>query len=227
MNPDPYFSRPEVSNSDLSALKRLLYGGYDHDPTAAYAFGSLIDAMITENHRVDYYNRELDGYTYSREDFELAKRMKAAFCKDEFGKFIIANCNFQAISIEHGFEIQYGGFTFTLDVRCKWDFLFGKAFKMGGDIKSTTAETQEQFEAACEYFDYFRSRAWYMDIEGTDKDILIGISKKNCKIFKINIDRTAPIGSKARNYYEKGKAEYQDLAFKYWMLFDGLKKQAA
>ncbi len=216
---DPYFSRPEVSNSDLSALKKLLYGGSDHDPTKAFADGHLLDAMITENHKVDYFKRTLNGYTYSVEDFENTRKMQKVFYKDQFGQMVLKHCSFQHISISPEFQLNYNGYEFTLPARCKWDFLFPKAFKMGGDIKSTAAETQEQFEAACEYFDYFRSRAWYMDIEGTDKDMLIGISKKNHKIFKIAINR----GDK---YHQKGKEQYTDLAFKYWMFFDGLKLTA-
>jgi hypothetical protein len=223
---DPYFSRPEVSNSDLSALKKLLYGGNDHDPTKAYADGHLLDAMITENYKVDYFKRALNGYTYSVEDFENTRKMQRVFYKDPFGKMVLQHCSFQHVSIQPDFKLNYNGYEFTLPARCKWDFLFPKPFKLGGDIKSTAAETQEQFEAACEYFDYFRSRAWYMDIEGTDKDMLIGISKKNHKIFKINIDRNAQAGSKARNYYEKGKEQYTDLGFKFWMFFDGLKLTA-
>lgn len=221
---DPYFDRSEVSNSDLTALKKLLYGGNDFDPTHAYAFGTLIDCMITEAEKVDYYNRTVDGesYLYSVEDFERAKRMKTSFNKDEFAQLVLKHASFQHIAIQHDWPILYGGFEFKLNVRCKFDFFF-PGWKMGGDIKSTMAETQSQFEAACHHFDYFRSRAWYMDISGTEKDMLIGISKKNFKVFKISLDKNAPIGTKARDLYELGKAQYQELAFKYWLMFDGLK----
>lgn len=224
MASDPYFGRPEVSNSDLTALKKLLYGGLDIDPTYAFAFGTLVDAIITEHYKVDYYNRRVDGenYQYSHEDFERAKRMKSAFNKDDFAKMVLEYANFQHIAVQHNWPIVYGGFEFQLDVRCKWDFFFPN-WKMGGDIKSTVSETAEQFEAACHHFDYFRSRAWYMDISGTEKDMLIGISKKNFKVFKIGLDKNAPIGTKTRDLYELGKAQYQELAFKYWLMFDGLK----
>lgn len=220
MEQDPYFSRPEVSNSDLSSLKKLLYGGSDIDPTHAYAFGTLIDNMITESHKVDYFNRTVQGqdYTYSADDFERATNMKKAFNKDPFCVAMNKAAEFQAISVKHGFDIEYNGFNFKLDVRCKWDLLV-RSWNIGGDIKSTAATSQSQFEAACEHFDYFRSRAWYMDIEGTDKDMLIGISKKNFKVFKIPINR----GDKL---YNKGKKEYQDLAFRYWALFGDLKLTA-
>ena len=223
MTMDPYFSRSEVSNSDLSKLKALLYPREQFgDITRAYAFGTLIDNMITEPHKVNYFKLRVEGqfvdFPFTQADFELAKAMKAAYMKDPFCKMINDAASFQDISVQHNWPIEYNGHQFTLDVRCKWDLLV-RSWKMGGDIKSTAAETQSQFEAACEYFDYFRSRAWYMDIEGTNEDMLIGISKVNCKVFKIPITR----GDKL---YKKGKAEYQDLAFKYWHLFDGFKLTA-
>lgn len=224
---DPYFLRSEVSNSDLSSLKDLLYPRPEFgDKYKAFAFGTLLDAIITEHHKVDYYTLSIDGhgYTYTQEDFDLAIAMKKSALKDSVAKMFIDNADFQSVSIQHNWPIEYNGFEFVLSqgVRCKWDLLI-RDWKMGGDIKSTTAETQSQFEAACEHFDYFRSRAWYMDIEGTNKDMLIGISKVNQKVFKISLDRNAPIGTKARNLYEKGKAEYQELAFKYWLFVDGFK----
>ncbi|WP_231489870.1 hypothetical protein [Pedobacter sp. Leaf170] len=221
MAQDPYFGRPEVSNSDLSSLQDLLYPHAEFgDKRKAYAFGTLLDNLITEPDKVDLFNLtvQYQDYSYTQEDFDLALKMKRAYMKDPFCKTINDAADFQAISIQQDWPINYMGFEFKLDVRCKWD-LFVPDWKMGGDIKSTFAETQKQFEQACEHFGYFRSRAWYMDIGGTDKDMLIGISKKNCKIFKIPINR-------GDDLYQKGKAEYQELAFKWWMLFDGLKLTA-
>ena len=224
---DPYFDRKEVSNSDLSALKKLLYGGIDFDPTHAYAFGTLIDCMITEPEKVNYFKKTVVGesYQYLEEDFERAKKMKIAFNKDEFAKLVLKHASFQHIAFQHAWPICYNGIEFKLDVRCKFDFFF-PGWKIGGDIKSTASETLDQFESACHYFDYFRSRAFYMDISGNEKDMLIGISKNNFKVFKISLDKNAQIGTKARDLYELGKQEYQDLAFKYWHLFDGFKLTA-
>ncbi|KEQ31238.1 hypothetical protein N180_03035 [Pedobacter antarcticus 4BY] len=224
---DPYFGRSEISNSDLSALQELLHPKPQFgDKEYAYAFGTLLDNLITEPDKVDLFNLTVkyQTYRYTTEDFELAKAMKRAYYKDPFAKMISDAADFQAISTRYNWLMNYNGFDFTLEAgtRCKWDLLV-RAWKMGGDIKSTAAETQSQFEAACEHFGYFRSRAWYMDIEGTNKDMLIGISKKNQKIFKIAIDRNAPITDMSRKLYEHGKAQYEELAFKYWLLFDGLK----
>jgi hypothetical protein len=223
MAQDPYFGRPEVSNSDLSALQEMLnpkpqFG----DKEYAYAFGTLLDNLITEPNKVDLFNLtvQYQTYRYSAQDFELALAMKKAYLKDPFCKIINDAADFQAISTRYNWMMNYNGFDFSLSAgtRCKWDLLV-KAWNMGGDIKSTASETQSQFEAACEHFGYFRSRAFYMDIEGTNKDMLIGISKKNQKIFKIAINR----GDKL---YEHGKAQYEALAWQYWLLFDGLKISA-
>lgn len=217
---DQYYSRSEVSNSDLSSLRELLYPRPQFgDKERAFAFGTLIDFMITEPHKVDLYNLTVEGqyahFPFTQADFDLAKEMKKSYMKDPFCKMISENADFQSISISHDFPIVHNEFEFHLSagVRCKWDLLVRK-WKMGGDIKSTMAKTQKEFEQACDHFDYFRSRAWYMDIEGTERDMLIGISKVNQKVFTIPITR----GDKLYNY---GKSQYQELSFKYWLYVDG------
>lgn len=47
-NPDAYYLRPEVSNSDLTALKELLHPRLRFgNREEAFRFGSLVDAGIT------------------------------------------------------------------------------------------------------------------------------------------------------------------------------------
>jgi hypothetical protein len=205
-----YYARKEVSNSDLSWLKQQLYPRDAVDLTDAYRFGSLIDAMITEPSRVDYFTRTLDEHTFNADDFKKAERMKRAFYDDDFCRMIITGMDGQKVmSARRKLDCQ--GFDFELDCRCKWD-IWRKDLKWGGDIKSTTATTQSQFEAAAEHFDYDRQRAWYMDIAGAKKDVLIGISKVNFKVFKIFIGKDS-------DFYRKGVEKYLDLAMKWHLLF--------
>ena len=71
---DTYYQRSEVSNSDLTELKNLLYPRTQYgDKEKAFKFGSLIDAMITEPERVRYDKRMVDDILYSGEDWELAE----------------------------------------------------------------------------------------------------------------------------------------------------------
>jgi hypothetical protein len=210
-----YRAFPAVANSDLG----WLYEQEQDDDTkidlrAAYANGTLIDCMITEKHRVNIYTRRIEGedYRYSKAEFDNARKMKAAADKDPFLQQMLKDCHFQHISYNPNFEIEHNGFKFELPVKCKWD-LRHKTANLGGDIKSTVATTQKQCEAAFKYFGYDRSRAWYMDIEGTDNDIVIFISKKPpYNIFKIPIRRGDKI-------YQEGKKKYQELAYKWFTMF--------
>ncbi len=217
---DPYYFMPEVSNSDLSWLKKYwMQEDQIHDVEQAYRFGTLIDCMITEPEKINYFNMTCAGERYSREEFDLAKKMKAAFYKDEFCATLAKHSEFQKVSIKKDFLIEHDGFQFTLDVRCKWDLYAMPKLRLSGDIKSTTAVSQKQFEDACRHFDYDRQRALYMDIEGVENDMLIGISKVNCKVFKLPIKRGG-------EFYNSGKLKYQELAFKYWYLFSQITEAA-
>lgn len=213
---DPYYSRPEVSNSDLTELKKY-WQIQDEiiDLEKAYRFGTLIDCMITEPHKVNYFTLMCAGVKYSSSEFELAEQMKKAFWRDEFCATMARHSEYQKVSVRHGFPIEHDGLAFSLDVRCKWDLYAMPKLKMSADIKSTACTTQKQFEEAVRYFDYDRQRAIYMDIENVSSDMLIGISKVNLKIFKVPVKRGGDL-------YLTGKSKYQELAFKYWYLFEDL-----
>ena len=56
MSINNYYSRSEVSNSDLTELKNILHPRMQFgDKEAAFRFGTLVDALITEPSKVDYY----------------------------------------------------------------------------------------------------------------------------------------------------------------------------
>lgn len=213
MNPDPYYGRPEVSNSDLTELKELLYPRPQFgDREAAFRFGTLVDAIITEPQRVNFYQHTVDDTPYSDDEFQLAVEMRRALYaearKDPFLDKVLNTASTQCVSINPCQQFNYGDLTFTLPTRCKWDW-FLDIVHFGGDLKSTFAETQAQFDEAVDFFDWDRSRAWYMDVAGTDMDFIYAISKKNCRIFKKFIQRDDPI-------YRQGREKYEDLAFRYW-----------
>ncbi len=215
-NPDTYYSRQEVSNSDLTELKNLLYPRAQYgDKEKAFRFGSLLDVMITEPERVRYDKRMIDDEVYSREDWTLAEEMKKSLRheahRDPFLKYVLEKAETQKSSINKKQEFEYGSFKYALDTRCKWDWWLPD-MRFGGDLKSTSAETQKQFIECVEFFDWDRSRAWYMDIEESNQDFIYAISKKNCKVFKLMIKRDSDI-------YRRGKEKYEELAFKWWQLF--------
>lgn len=214
-NPDSYYLRTEVSNSDLTELKNYLYPRTQYgDKEKAFKFGTLVDALITENERVHYSKRMVDDVTYSREDFELGLAMREALRKearkDEFLRAVLSNSDTQKFMVNKSQRFLYGNFEYTLDTRCKWDWWL-PSFGFGGDLKTTFAESQNQFNEAIDFFDWDRSRAWYMDIAGSQQDFIYAISKKNLKIFKAFIRRD-------NDTYKRGKEKYDELAFKWWQL---------
>lgn len=216
---DPYFSREEVSNSDLSWLEKYWQrSDLIYDIESAYRFGSLLDAMVTEPEMINYYKRTCAGYEFNKKEFELAEKMKGAFWKDEFCTMLALNSKMQSVVTIDDFEIEHNGFSFSMPVRCKFDFDAMDKLKLTGDLKSTAAKTFKQFLAACHHFGYFRQRAWYMDLRKSDRDMLIGISKEDKpQVFKIPIERGGEL-------YKIGKAQYQELAWKFFYLFGDLDK---
>lgn len=213
MNPDNYYNRNEVSNSDLTELKNLLYPRLQFgDKEKIFAFGSLVDAIITEPSRVNFYQLTVDEVKYTEDDFCLAREMHRSLLmearKDQFLAYVLQNSDTQKFMVKVR-DFEYCGFKYRLPTRCKWDWFLPSA-GFGGDLKTTFASTQSQFDEAVDFFDWDRSRAWYMDIAGSDKDFIYAISKKNCKVFKKFINRGDQV-------YERGFDKYNDLAFKYYL----------
>ncbi len=212
-NHDTYYSRSEVSNSDLTELKNILHPRMQFgDKEAAFRFGSLVDAIITEPARVDYYRLAVDDEQYSEDEFrhaqELARSLRHEARRDPFLAKVLELAETQRSMANKSQGFSYCGFGFALDTRCKWDWWLG-AF--GGDLKTTFASTQGQFEEALDFFDWDRSRAWYMDIAHSDRDFIYAISKKNCHVFKKFITRGDAV-------YCRGREKYEELAFQYWCL---------
>ena len=214
-NPDTYYQRSEVSNSDLTALKELLHPRLQFgNREEAFRFGSLVDAIITEPSRVNFFRHTVDDTQYSEDEFlhakEMYKSLRSEARKDAFLDHVLKNAETQNFMVNKNQEFEYCGFPYRLDTRCKWDWWLSGA-KFGGDLKTTAAGTQKEFEEMIDFFDWDRSRAWYMDIAGSDRDFIYAISKKNGKIFKKFINRGDEI-------YNRGRDKYEYLAFQWWCL---------
>lgn len=212
-NPDTYYNRTEVSNSDLTELKNMLYPKLQYgDKEKIFAFGSLVDALVTEPARVNRFQLTVDDVKYTEDDFRLAMEMQKSLVResrrDEFLAYVLNNSDTQKFMVRVR-EFEYCGFSYTLPTRCKWDWWLPKV-GFGGDLKTTFAVSQSQFDEAVDFFDWDRSRAWYMDIAGSSRDFIYAVSKKNCKVFKKFIQRGDRI-------YGRGREKYDELAFKYYL----------
>jgi hypothetical protein len=214
-NPDEYYLRSEVSNSDLTELKNILYPRPQYgDKEKAFRFGSLVDAILTESNRVNYYRYTVDDVQYTRDEFEHARSMVRSLRNysrhDAFLAKVLDVAETQRFMVNHGQQFSYCDFPFKLDTRCKWDWWLDD-YGFGGDLKTTFAATRQQFEQAIDFFDWDRSRAWYMDIAKSDRDFIYAISKVNGQVFSKTITRDSEI-------YRRGREKYESLAFHYWSL---------
>lgn len=214
-NQDEYYRRSEVSNSDLTELKNLLHPRPQFgDKEAAFRFGTLVDAVITEPERVNYYRLTVDDVQYTEDEFLIAqdmyKSLKMEARRDPFLAKVLEMAETQRFMVNKQQVFEYGGFHFRLDTRCKWDWFF-PLMNFGGDLKTTFATTQKQFDEAVYFFDWDRSRAWYMDIAQSDRDFIYAISKQNGRVFKKFINRGDEI-------YRRGREKYEELAFQWWCL---------
>lgn len=210
---DTYFSRPEVSNSDLSNLDKYFKDSdFIRDATEAYRMGTLVDLYITEPDKVDHFKLTAGGYTYSRDEFDKVKEMKQAAMNNNMFSMLMKNSTFQQV-LSGIVKLQYDGIDFELNMRCKFD---GFMKTWGWDLKSTTATTQKQFIEACYHFDYDRQRSVYMELAGSNQDYIIGISKVNHKVFHLPIKR-------GDEFYKSGMKKLNEIGFKYWSLFGDVK----
>ena len=213
-NPN-YYERSEVSNSDLTELKNQLHPHMQYgDKEAAFRFGSLVDAIITEPDRVNYYQYTVDDVQYTEDEFrhasDMYRSLRSEARHDAFLAKVLEIADTQHCMVNKAQAFEYGGFGFTLDTRCKWDWFIREA-GFGGDLKTTSASSQKEFEDAVDFFDWDRSRAWYMDIAHSDRDFIYAISKKNNRVFKKFINRDDTV-------YQRGREKYEELAFQYWCL---------
>lgn len=214
---DAYYGMDETSNSDFSTLAKYWQSfqlSYDID--AAFRFGTLLDCMLTEPQRIDYFQFTCAGLQYTREEFDLAERMRRSFMADEFCRMIMEQSVPQSVVVDPAFPITHLGFTFTLAMRAKLDFDASAKLGIIADLKTTKAKTEKEFRVMIEAFSYDRQAAVYMDLKKTDRFMLIGVSKiEPYRVFKVAIKR-------GEDLYNSGRAKYEELAYLHHNLFSFL-----
>ena len=218
---DPYYSRSEVSNSDLTSLKLQLHPQLDFvkekDKKKAFHLGTLVDALVTEPAKANHFRKTVDNEQYTDDDWKWGKaqleKLRKQAKKDPFLDHILKTADGQKWFANPCQHFDVGCYSFDLPTRCKFDWWLGN---FGGDLKTTTATSQDQFENAVDFFDWDRSRAWYMDLTHSlnplfgNQDFIYAVSKTSNKVFFKKIIR-------GDETYLRGKEKYLELAFKYWL----------
>lgn len=204
-----YHRLPQISNSTLSAFKRQLEGHPPLNCRHALDFGNLVDAMITETDlEVNEYMIKCDSLTAV--DKSAAMQMTAVFHNDPRCSLIHEFSETQKIFFGR-LSFQHDYLNVSFETRCKVDFYMEHNSTIV-DLKTTAAKSQKAFNAACDYFDYDRQAAFYLDTTGADTFVLIGISKnKPYNIYFKTIKR-------GDSDYRSGKLKYMNLMVKYELL---------
>jgi hypothetical protein len=213
-----YFDLPEVSASDLGALKRLYYGLPDNREHLRdiFDFGSLVDAMLTEKHKLDPSTLGLlqdNGFYiyYTREVWLQAERLARNLAEDPLVARMLPLCRGQYI-FRRTLNFNYQGDDFQIRARCKFD-LYGKTIGTGLDFKTTACKSQKEFVASIEFLDYDKAAAWYMDLARIDRFLIIAAAKKSDKIFKYVIHRDDET-------HKRGVEKYSLWAYRWKMLIE-------
>lgn len=187
-----YYQLPEVSSSDLGELERMFYDRPRPDLEQVFAFGSLVDAMLTEQSKLKTLTLQLveDGGNvlhFSYETWRLASKLATILQRDPLVSCYLPGSIGQYI-FRRTLSFTYNGEEQKIRGRCKFD-LFNKAHKTGLDFKTTSCKTYKAFVACIEHFDWDKQAAWYMDLARIDYHWIIGISKSTSEVFKYAIKR--------------------------------------
>jgi hypothetical protein len=186
-----YYSQPFLSNSYLGEIAKAVHDKHQIDPVVlqkAFAYGSDIDAMLTEPSELDLEGDNLRAALLSHKAVhsvpilsQLLTHRDVKFQHECYGK--LEGVNFKA---------KLDGIVKPLG------FLI--------EIKTTASQSESSFFAnGFKNLDYDRQIAVYLDLSKTDTCIMIAITKKEpIKVFHRVFTRASP-------EYLSGKAKYQKL----------------
>lgn len=178
-----YFNSEYVSNSDLKRLRKLIDPKFEDpaDLEEIFAFGNLVEDVILEPHKANYQHK----------DIEKAKEMERTFRADPICNKLLATYDLRR---QHEF---YRLDRFGVKARCKMD-ADSKALGLVFELKGLAVESDNAFEEAIDRFDYDQGLAWYLDVSGYRKALIVAVSKKKTdRLFKRIVDRD-------HVYYKRG-----------------------
>ncbi|MEM6297313.1 MAG: hypothetical protein AAF740_01350 [Bacteroidota bacterium] len=162
-----------------------------------FAFGSLLDAMITEPERVEATTRTLyddtgEILTFDVDTYQHSKRLANSFWDHPLMRPLCDGIQFQKEIYRLNF---HGG-----KARCKFDGLH-KRLGIGLEIKGLAVSSMKALLNSIELLDYDRGAAWYMDLAKIDCMLLACIRKDGNGVLPFVIKRNDPV-------YLSGKIKY-------------------
>jgi hypothetical protein len=197
-----------ISNSDLSAFKKLVNLAPEMNLSRAYNMGNMVEAMIQGECSEEYEAQA------EKSEIETARLIVEAGLADPTLKLFLEGAKIQHEVYRQNFPVEYEGQEIAIPFRAKLDIL-KKQFRAGADIKTTACTNKDSFVQSIFHFDYDRQAAVYMDAARLDSFMFIGLSKKRNRISrKHEVYKFAIMRNDAS--YTSGKAKFNYLAFNYY-----------
>lgn len=158
---------PHVSNTDLSDLKASILGQLRRPNPVALAFGSHFHTAVLEP---QYYQRSAERGIKWPDLETLARQLRRQrYCRDLLYRGQ-AEQSYTAIHTATGVGVKLRP---DLLVRSR----AGRQLTLI-DFKTTSAPDLPHFLATIEKYDYDRQAAFYLDVLGATRFLIIGVQKK-------------------------------------------------
>jgi len=165
-----YRNNTAISQSDLSLVKCLLTGEEKNIPVRAYMLGKAIHEKVLEP---ELFNPDNYPVLLDNKASDTFKKCTDSLLSDAFFQKLLSG-NEKEKTVFWKEEIT------GIDCKARIDLLTPNAVI---DLKTTSEYTQEKFESRFAEYGYDLQAAFYMDAVGLERAIIIGVSKRNGKVF--------------------------------------------
>ncbi len=167
---DPYWNIPAYSNSHLGTIRNQLLNRTERPSRSIFVFGTAFHELLLQPETV----ADIRDYYLPISKLKTIYQMRDA---------ATANGTIQTIQQSTSIEsiITWTDATTGLPCKAKIDAIINK---LNGDnstifdLKTTSCNSQEAFENACNQYDYWRQMAFYMDGAQADSVVLMGVQKR-------------------------------------------------
>jgi hypothetical protein len=164
-----YYKIDAISNSKLSQVKAILYGGPLPQQASpdAFEFGRQFHEAVLEPEK--YKLNLLLHKSYDEYKWTIREMVKSVKKNALLTKFLSdPDCK---IELEHLFQEP----RYLMPCKAKFDI---KVRRVISDLKTTDCTTREEFEAKIIEYGYHRQGAFYMDGGEADRFYIFAVSKK-------------------------------------------------
>jgi hypothetical protein len=184
---DQYRALPRISNSDLGIFEDLIFNRPVREkPQTAFSFGTAVHELILEPEIIDKLPQNVD--------IAKVQLLAKTFWSEPYLKWLLRFSRKEEVIL---WDCPQTG----LPLKSKLDIILrGRTVY---DIKTTSANSIEQFAKYCQEYGYDRQAAFYMDSINAKRFFFVALSKtKKNTVFVMEADHS---------FIESGRKKYRKL----------------